>query len=81
MKKFQIMIISRYQDSLPVFHYVHAQESYMNETVAIELLNQYDNDMWPDEAKELMQNSKMIKSEKCWCIWGEEDDIIMSVIE
>ena len=80
MTKFLIQVISRYQDSLPITFTVHAQESEMNETVALELLHVYDNEMWPDEAKEFLKNGKVLRGEKCWCIWGEEEDIIMTAL-
>ena len=80
MNKFLIQLISRYQDALPVTHIHSAQEGVVNKHLAIEVLCQYNENMWPEEAEELLKNGKVMESDSCWAIWGEEQDILITKI-
>lgn len=72
--------VDRYQESVPSFKQYEVEGDCLNEEVVLKLMSDFYEDFYEDEITEFGKYQELSKSDKCWCVWGEETDVIVTVL-
>ena len=74
--KVLFQVVDRYQESVPDNKFYDVEGDSLNEEVVLKLMSEY----YDDEFTEIGKYRELSKSQQCWCVWGEETDIIVTVL-
>ncbi len=67
--------ISRYQDSVPNSKVLEVEGDSLTKANVQKMMEDYFDDDTD------FTSGDISKSKKCWCIWGEEEDTIITVLD
>lgn len=67
--------ISRYQDAVPTNRFMEVE----GQTLTKDNVQKLMEDFFDDDT-DFTSGDNISKSKGCWCIWGEEEDVIITVL-